>query len=176
MLELSSIARAALVLDALTKQAKVQVVRSEATTPGKFLILFKGSEGEVEEALGKGVAMAGAALLDRLWLPDAHPEVLPLLAGLSRPLVADESLLVHEYTHVATALRALDRALKSALVEAKKLHVARGIGGKAYFILGGTLDAVEAADEAARGAGEADRLVASETIARLSGDVTLEML
>ena len=68
------------------------------------------------------------------------------------------------------------RALKSAAVEAKKLHVARGIGGKAYFILGGTLDAVEAADEASRRVIPAERLAGGEVIARLSPDVTLAML
>lgn len=176
LLELSSIARAAVVLDALTKQARVRIERSEATTPGKFLILFSGDEAECEEAFAKGISVAGPVLLDRLLLPQAHPALLPLVNGGQYGFSPDESLLIEEYDHVAAALHALDAALKSAYVEGKKLHAARGIGGKAYFIVSGSLDAVDAAKDAAAAVSAPGRLLASEVIARVSPDISIEML
>lgn len=174
LLEIGSIARAAVVLDALTKQAHVRIVRSQAVTPGKFLILFAGEEGSVEEAFNKGRERADVALIDHLYLPDAEPRLVPAAAGAEEALVADEAILINEYHTVGAALRALDRALKSAHVTCKKLRLAQGIGGKAYFVLGGELPNIQAAADAAAGAVRAELCVASEQIARLSPEVRLE--
>ena len=174
LLEIASIARAAVVLDALTKQAHVRIVRSQAVTPGKFLILFTGAEGSVEEAFAKGRARADLALIDHLYLADAEPRLVPAAAGAEMPLIADEALLINEYQTVSAALGALDRALKSAHVQCKKLRLAQGIGGKAYFVLGGELPDIEAAADAAANAVRAELCVASEQIARLSPEVRLE--
>jgi microcompartment protein CcmL/EutN len=143
-------------------------------SPGKFLVLFAGGEAEVEEAFVRGKAVAEALLIDQLHLPDAHPDLLTLLDGAERPLLPDEALLVNEYGSVGSALTALDAALKAAAVEAKKLHVARGIGGKAYWVVGGALHDVLAAADAA--AGKAGAVLHSEQIARLSPDIRLEHL
>ncbi len=176
LIEISSIARAAVVLDALTKQAPVRLLRSEAVSPGKFLILFAGGEGEVEEAFQKGCAIAGKTLLDSLFLPDAEARVAPAIGGREVEAVADGALFIGEFTTVAAALLALDRALKSADVDCLKLRLAKGIGGKAYFILAGELSAVQAAQAAATSAVRPELWAAGEIVARLSAEVRLEHL
>lgn len=176
MLELSSIARAAVVLDALTKQAMVHIEHSSAVSPGKFLLLFSGAEAEVQEAYDKGRSMAGRALLDQLLLPQVHSDVLPLFRGTEQPLVADESLLIAELGSVPSALLALDASLKAAWVQGKKLRAANGIGGKAYFVLGGSLDAVQAAEATLVSVVQPAALLACEQIARVSPDITVAML
>ncbi len=171
LLELSSIARGIVTLDALTKRAHVSVLLSEAVSPGKFLILFAGEVADVDEAFSAGTAAAGTALLDTLHLPNAHHELLPMIRGERASLAPDCALSIQEFSSVGAALRALDRALKDTPCTGHKLHIARGIGGKAYFVLGGALHDVEAADAA--GGVAAERL-SSEIIARLSPDISLE--
>ena len=170
LIEVSSIARGIRVLDALHKRAMVRVLRSEAVTPGKFLILFVGWPGDVEEAFGAALKTADVLLVDSLHLPDAHPELLPLIEGKESQLEPDEALCIQEYASVSTGLFALDKALKAANVQARKLRLAKGIGGKAYFVLGGTLADVTAAHEATP---DTQRIQA-EIIPRLSPDVRLE--
>jgi microcompartment protein CcmL/EutN len=176
LLELGSIARGIVALDALTKRAIVRVLRAEAVSPGKFLILFAGPEADVGESFEAGKLAADKLLLDSLHLPDAHPSLVPMLDGVEAAPEPDEALTIQEYASVASGLLALDRALKAANVAPRKLRVARGIGGKAYFVLGGTLADVTAADEAARAAVAESLRVQSEIIARLSSDVRLEHL
>ena len=176
LLELGSIARGIVALDVLTKRAQVRILRAEAVSPGKFLLLFSGSEAEVGESFDAGKVAADKLLIDSLHLPDAHPSLIPMLDGVEAAPEPDESLNIQEYASVASGLLALDRSLKAAEVHPRKLRVARGIGGKAYFVLGGTLADVTAADEAARAAVPDSLRVQSEIIARLSPDVRLEHL
>lgn len=169
LLELSSISRGIVTLDALHKRARVAVLISEAVTPGKFLLLFSGDVANVDEAFMAGKAAARDALMDTLYLPQPHDALVPLIRGERHALPKDGALSIQEFATVGAALRALDRALKATTCKGHKLHIARGIGGKAYFVLGGELHDVEAADAE----GSADRL-SSEIIARLSPDISLE--
>lgn len=171
LIEIDSIARGIVTLDALTKRAIVDILMSEAVSPGKFLILFAGREGDVEEAFSAAKAAAGERLLDTLHLSDAHRALLPLVRGERRELLPDCALTIQEFTSVASALLTLDRVLKDTSVTPHKLHIARGIGGKAYFVASGTLADVEAA-----AAIDAKNRLQNETIARLSQDVRLEHL
>jgi microcompartment protein CcmL/EutN len=176
LIELESIARGIVTLDALHKRAFVDVLMSEAVSPGKFLILFAGREGDVEEAFAAGKTAAGDRLLDTLHLTEAHKGLLPMIRGERVGLLPDTALSVQEYASVASALRALDRVLKETRVVAHKLHIARGIGGKAYFVVGGDLADIEAADAVGAAAVEQKQRVQSEIIARLSPDVRIEHL
>jgi len=175
LLEIESIARGVVVLDALCKKARVELVLSEALTPGKFLLVFCGDEASVEEAFNEARRIASEFLLADLFLPQAHPLLVMMLRGHTQALCLDEALAICEYKHVAAALDALDRALKAATIESKKFRFARGIGGKAYFVLGGTLASIEAAVEAAKTV-QAQAHLAHEIIARISPDVCLEHL
>jgi microcompartment protein CcmL/EutN len=56
-------------------------------------------------------------------------------------------------------------------VELQLLHLARGIGGKAWFILRGELPDVEAAVAAAQQAAGSGLLAGAEIIARPHGDL-----
>ncbi|MBI3182991.1 MAG: BMC domain-containing protein [Myxococcales bacterium] len=165
LLELESISRGLVVADAVVKRAKVSLALAEPTTPGKYLLLFSGGVAEVEESLKAGVEAAGSTLLDRLFLPRAAE-------GLVRALRDDfredwgESLGIVETHTVAAALLSADAALKRAEVWLKRLHLARGIGGKGYFTLTGELHMVQAALEGASAAIDAQLLLATELIER----------
>jgi microcompartment protein CcmL/EutN len=165
LLELDSIARGYVVADALLKRAPARIVFAEATTPGKYLVLFTGEVADVEESLRAGTEAAGATLIDTLYLPYAHERLLEGIGGLFVQL-AGESLAIVETQTVASTLKAADAALKRAEVTLTHLHLARGVGGKGWFRLEGELHMVEAAIEAITDAVQAPLLIATELIQR----------
>jgi microcompartment protein CcmL/EutN len=164
LFELESIARGMLVADALLKRAAVHICRAEAVTPGKYLVLFSGPVAEVQESLHAGVEAAGSLLLDQLFLAYASPKLVWALEGKLEP--ASGSIAIVETHTVAAALQSADRALKRADVCMNQLHLAKGIGGKGFYVLAGALDAVEAAVEAAVESIGTSLLVGSEIIQR----------
>ena len=167
LIEVASIARGHRVADAMVKRAPVALLRCEAVSPGKLLVLVEGDVASVEEAFRAGLAVAGDATLDKLYLPQAHEQLGGALRGEARAGdVADvEALGVVETTTVAATILAADAAAKAAAVRVIEMQLARGIGGKGYFIVTGTLGDVEAAVEAGLGAVDANLVCATEIIA-----------
>lgn len=163
LLELESIARGLVAADVVLKRAKVQLAFAEPVTPGKYLLLFSGDVAEVEESFAAAVDFAGPLLLDKLLLTYAHEALVDGLRDLFAP-DWEESVGVVETHTVAAALLAADAALKKADVRLMQLRLARGIGGKGYFVLTGALHMIEAALEAARLAVAENLLVNAELI------------
>lgn len=170
VVEAGSIARGVVIADALVKKAAVRLLRSDPVTPGKFVIVFTGEVAEVEEALEAGRQAAGVEEIDVLFLPHAHPAIVPALDGVQREIV-DGALGILEMRTVAATLRAADAALKEAGTRLVALHLARGIDGKGYIALTGTQDAVEASLDAGDAAVEGQHRAGRELIARPHPDV-----
>jgi microcompartment protein CcmL/EutN len=173
LLEVSSLARGVVVADAAAKRAPVELLFCEPVTPGKYLVLFAGGVAEVDEALRAGAEAAGDALLDRLWLPQAHVQIVPAIRIGPRGLPSRDDLPagIVELATVSSALRAADAACKAAEVRLQLLHLARGIGGKGWFILRGDLHAVQAAVLAATQAAGDGLLGGAEIIAAPHADL-----
>ena len=143
LLELCSIARGIRTCDAMIKRAPVRVIRAATTHPGKYVILLRGGVDEIAEALGAGREVADDNLIDEVFLPNPHDDLLAVLeAESAHPL---ESLAIVETFSVASTIRAADAALKAADVRAIRIGLARDLGGKGYFVMTGKLHDVEAA-------------------------------
>ncbi len=165
IVELRSIARGYLTLDAMTKRAEVTVLHAEPVSPGKYWIAITGGEAEVAEAMEAGLETADASRLDHTLLPGAHDTVLDAVANGVTAKTPLDAIGVLELATMASAVRAADAALKCADVTLVDLHLARGIGGKGYLVVTGALSDVEAAiDEGASCAGES-ALVGREVMA-----------
>jgi len=174
LIELSSIARGHVVADAMLKRAPVTLVRADFVSPGKFLVLVGGDVASVDESFRLGIEVGADRIIDRLFLPHAHPSLWPALGSLGkRPLI--DSLGVVETTTVAATLLGADAAAKAAAVDLFEVQLARGIGGKAFFTVTGPLAEVEAAVEAAVGVLDAALLVATEIIAAPHGDLASKL-
>lgn len=170
VLEVQTIARGLVVSDALVKRAVVRILRALAVTPGKYVIVFAGGEAEVDESMQAGREAAGTQELDRLVLPHAHPAIVPALDPVEPPPILG-AVGVLEMATVAATLLACDTALKHAETTLCALHLARGIGGKGYFVLTGELHSVEASLEAADAIIAPELRVAREIIARPHPDL-----
>jgi microcompartment protein CcmL/EutN len=167
LIEVASIARGHRVADAMVKRAPVELLRCEAVSPGKLLVLIEGEVASVDEAFRAGLEVAGDAALDKLYLPQPHEQLGGALRGEARAGEASGvgALGIVETTTVAATILAADAGTKAAAVRLIEMQLARGIGGKAYFVLTGELAEIEAAVEAGLGAIDAAFVCATEIIA-----------
>lgn len=164
--EFSSIARGYFILDQLIKKAPVKVLEASSVTPGKFFVLFNGDVASVEESRKTVLEQAQNQILDEVFIPVIHDEVLPALYAQNKFLI-QESLGIIETATVSSGLLSADRALKASDVHLIDFRMARGIGGKSYFFLTGTLENVQAGIEAGIEAiSEKSTLIRTEIIAR----------
>jgi microcompartment protein CcmL/EutN len=173
LVEVASIARGHRVADAMVKRAPVELLRCDPVSPGKLLVLVAGEVASVDEALRAGLEIAGDATLDKLYLPHAHEQLPGALRGEARAGEASgvAALGIVETKTVAATILAADAAVKAARVRLIEMQLARGIGGKAYFVVTGDLDEVEASVEAAVGAVDAAAVYATEIIAAPHADL-----
>jgi len=163
VVELASLARAAVVLDAIVKRSPVSLHTTQRVSPGKFLIVFRGGVAEVEEGFDAALKAAQGVLVDRLLLPQAHEQIHDALDHHYANRDIDSLGLFETYT-AASAVLSLDAALKATEVDLAGLHLCAGIGGKGYWVLSGPLHLVQEAISVASASIEADRIVSAEII------------
>lgn len=144
LLEFSSIAKGIEAGDAMVKRAPLQVIRAGTVHPGKYLVLVGGLTADVEEAVQAGQEVAGDALVDVVYLPDVHPDVVASIAGARRE-DGGEALGVIEAPTAAATIDAADAGVKGAEVTIRDLRLADDLGGKGYVLFGGEVAEVEAA-------------------------------
>ncbi len=175
IVELQSIARGVIVADAMAKRAPIRILQSHPVSPGKHLVVVAGEVAEVEESMGAAVELAGASLIDRLFLPQAHEQLAPLLAGHPRPAAIGAVGIIETATVVATVL-AGDAAAKAARIDLLEMRLGQGIGGKGYLTLTGELHDVEAAMAAGIAAIAPALLVLSEIIPAPHEDLRTKLI
>lgn len=166
MVELSSIATGYLVQDAMLKTADVELMLARTICSGKYMVLVAGDVAAVESAIAAGSDAAGRGLIERLVIPNIHPQVFPAISGTVELKLAEVGALgILESFSVAAGIKGADAAVKAAEVTLFRLHTAMAIGGKAYLLLTGSVAAVSAAVEnGAQTIGELGMLVSKQVI------------
>lgn len=150
MLEVSSIAMAFQVQDAMLKASDVQLILARTICSGKYIVMVGGDVAAVEASVAAGVANSAEALIDDLVIPNIDRRVFPAISG-AVTLSDDEkdALGVVEAFSVTAIIEGADAALKAADVKLFRIHVAMAIGGKGFMMITGTVADVEAAVAAA---------------------------
>ncbi len=166
-IELTSIARGMRMCDEMAKRADIRVLEAVTTCPGKYLVIIAGEVEQVEQSYNRGLEVAGPAVVDKLFLPNAHPQLIPAIEAIGQVSEVDAAGVVETFA-AASGVLAADAACKRAKIDLLELRLARGIGGKAFFTLTGDLADVQAAVEAAEEVlgKESGMLLRTEVIAR----------
>jgi len=147
-IELSSIACGIEIADAMLKAAKVDLIFSRASCPGKYYILISGQVSDVRDAIKEGEETGRGFVVSSLVIPKVHPQVINAVNMSSMPgKIA--AIGVMEFFSVAASLSAADTAAKSAVVELIDIRLGTGIGGKSFVVLTGETAAVKSAVETA---------------------------
>jgi len=158
LLEFGSIAFGIRAGDAMVKRAPVDIAYAGTVHPGNYLVLVAGDLACVDEAFQAGLETGNDTLLDQLFLPAVHPDVVKALLG-RRGSSSGEALGIVETRTVAATIGAADCGLKGADVSLVEIRLADRIGGKGYCAFSGPLAEVDAAVETA-----VDRLASPETL------------
>jgi microcompartment protein CcmL/EutN len=174
LVELDSIAAGIATGDAMAKRAPIDVLRAGTVHPGKYLVLVGGSVGDVEEALAAGREVGASAILDVVFLPNAHPELIAAIGGTCRE-AAGEALGVIETATVAAIIEAADAGLKGARVRLVELRLADDLGGKGYLLFDGPVSEVEAAVEIGAGRIAGSPGLASRVVAQLHSEMAANL-
>lgn len=176
LFEFDSIATGIAAGDAMAKRAQLATLHTGSVQPGKYLVLAGGEVGHVEEARTAGRERGKTALIDEIYLPEVHHEVVQAITGTRRPAYR-EALGVVETRTVAAVIGAADAGIKAADVKILQIRMADGLGGKSYVLFSGEVHNVEAAVE--RGVaslGSADLLVARVVIAQLHAEMLEDLI
>lgn len=142
MIELNSIAKGIETADEMLKAGEVDLLMAKSICPGKYIVLVTGNVGAVQAAISKGLVCGQQYVVDKLMLPNVHPQVIPAINAASN-VERLRDLGVLEFFGIAAAIVAADAAAKSADVELIEVRLGIGIGGKAFITLTGDVSAVK---------------------------------
>ncbi len=146
-LEFSSIVAGFMAMDAMVKIAPVKIIEARTISSGKYLIVFTGDVASVEYAFNKGNETGGGFIVDRLFLPQIHQDVIQAFGNIVKTAAWD-AIGIIETTSVISGIEAADAAAKAGGVNIIEIRVADGFGGKSYVKMTGSLTDVQTAMEA----------------------------
>lgn len=161
--ETSSLARGLEAADAMLKAADVTLLAANPVCPGKYIVLVGGHVAEITASVAAGEAVAADTLVDRLVIPNIHPQVLQAFTATTDPGDIQALGMIETFSVVA-AIIAGDEAVKAAQVNLLEIRLARALGGKAFTLLTGEISAVRAAVEAGNRAAREQGLLLGFTI------------
>ena len=149
MIEFKTVASGITATDVMLKCADVEVVQANPVCPGKYLATIAGELSAVKAAVEAAESYNSAMLVDKFVLGNPHESVQPAICGALEIKDRRAIGILETYT-AASAVVAADTAAKTALVELVEVRLAKGMCGKSYIILTGSVASVTAAIERAK--------------------------
>lgn len=162
-LEFSSIVAGFMAMDAMVKTAPIRILDARTISSGKYLILFSGDVASVEYAYRKGYETGAGYVVDNLFLPGIHRDVIPAI-GHTRKSEQWDAVGIIETSTVISGIEAADAAAKSGEVRIIEIRLADGFGGKSYVKLTGALTGLQTAMEAGISKAEAKQTLVMHVI------------
>ena len=157
--------------DAMVKTATVELIEAQTVCPGKYIALITGDLSAVDAAVETAKVQYGEQLIDSFVLGNPHEGIFPAIYGTTH-VEHISSLGILETFDAAAIIVAADVAAKTAIVELIELRLAKGMCGKSYMTLTGSVSAVQAAiDRAKAEAGDKGMFLDSTVIARPSDKI-----
>ncbi|MEI6765033.1 MAG: BMC domain-containing protein [Bacteroidota bacterium] len=163
VLEYSSIAAGIKALDEMVKIAPVKIIEARTICPGKYIIVFSGDVASVEYSFKQGYESGKDCIVDSLFLPMVHPDVVPAIGNIVKTDEWD-AIGIIETSSVVSSIEAADAAAKTGGVNIIEIRLAIGFGGKSYLKMLGSLDAVQAAMEAGTEKAKAKNLLVRDVL------------
>ena len=144
LVEFTSIAKGIEAADIMAKTADVEIQEMKTLCPGKYMVMVSGDVSSVQQSVSAGVELAADTVVDHFVIPNVHPSILPAIGGGNELPIVKAVGVIETYS-VASAIEATDAAVKAADVQPIHLHMAFGIGGKAYCVLCGEVADIKTA-------------------------------
>lgn len=149
MVEYKTVSTGIQAADLIVKTAEVHIIQAQTVCPGKFIVLFSGDLSAVRASADAAQRKYGEQLIDVFVLGNPHESIFPALTATAQ-IEGIQALGVLESFTAASIIVAADIAAKTAEVTLFEIRVARGMCGKSYLLLTGTVAAVEEAIASAK--------------------------
>ncbi len=150
IVEFDSIAVGIFTGDAMVKSSPVSAIYAGTVHPGRYLVLVAGDTASVEVASETGNDTGGGAVIDSIFLPAVHDDVVDAIVSSVEAADFDgDAAGIVETTTVASIVEAADAGVKAAAVRLPAVRLADGLGGKGYAVFTGPVAEVEEAVRAA---------------------------
>ena len=135
--------------DTMIKTAEVDVIECATVCPGKYIVIISGEISAVKAAVDSAKSRFNEKVIDSFVLGNPHDSIFPAIYGPNQVEKVDALGILETYD-VAALIVAADLAAKTALVDLLELRLAKGMCGKSYMTLTGSVSAVTAAIEKAK--------------------------
>lgn len=162
MIEFKTVASGITATDIMLKTADIEVVQANPVCPGKYLATIAGEISSVKAAIDAAEKFNSSMLIDKFLLGNPHESIQPAICGALDVKNKSAIGIIETYT-AASCVVAADTAAKTSLVELVEIRLAKGMCGKSYIILTGSVSSVTAAIDRAK-AGIEDGLFLDSSI------------
>jgi len=150
IVEFDSIAVGIFTGDAMVKSSPVSAIYAGTVHPGRYLVLVTGDTASVEIALETVIDSGSDAVIDSIFLPAVHDDVVAAIVSTVEAADFDgDATGIVETDTVASVVEAADAGVKAAAVSLPAVRLADGLGGKGYALFTGPIAEVEEAVRAA---------------------------
>ncbi len=149
MVEYRTVSSGITAADTMVKTADIEVIQASAVCPGKYVVIVMGELSAVKASIDAAKAKLPEQLTDSFVLGNPHEDIFKAIYGGGE--IGDAKALgVLETFSAPSIIVAADTAAKASEVKLIELRIARGLGGKSYMLLTGTVASVTAAIDRAK--------------------------
>lgn len=141
MVEYKTVSTGIQAADLIVKTAEVELIQAQTVCPGKFIILFTGDLSAIRVSVDAAMETYPEGMIDSFVLGNPHESLFKAL-NCTVEIEDIKALGVIETFTGASAIVAADHAAKTAQVDIFEIRVARGMCGKSYVLMSGTVAAV----------------------------------
>jgi len=149
MTEYSTVSTGIRAADLMIKTAEIEIIEAQTVCPGKYIIIVSGDLSSVRASVDAAKKAFPEQLIDSFVLGNPEPSIFPAIYG-ANPVENPHALGVLETYSASSIIVAADIASKTAEVDLIELRMARGMCGKSYMLITGTVAAVTASIEKAK--------------------------
>ena len=149
MVEYKTVSAGITATDTMVKTSAVEVLQAATVCPGKYIVLITGELSAVRASVDAAAKQYPDMLTDSFVLGNPHEDIFKAIYG-GAPVENAKALGVLETFSAPSIIVAADSAAKASEVQLIELRIARGMCGKSYMLLTGTVASVSAAIEHAK--------------------------
>ena len=146
MVEYQTVSTGVVAADTMVKTSDVEIIEAQTVCPGKYIVIISGELSAVRAAVDASKALYDEKLIDSFVLGNPHESIFPAIYGTTN-LGEVEALGILETYSAASIIVAADTATKTAEVDLIELRIAKGMCGKSYMFITGSVSSVTAAIE-----------------------------
>ena len=146
MIEFKTTATGVTAADAMVKTSEVEIIEAQTVCPGKYIAIITGDLSAVKAAVDAAVTTYEDKCIDSFVLGNPHESLYRAL-HCTAEVDTIQALGVIETFTGASAIVAADHAAKTAEVTVFEVRLCRGMCGKSYVLLTGSVAAVTEAVE-----------------------------